>query len=103
MRKFLLLLPERTPAWVLLPVCDPDQRRLMLWSYGLMMRVRFMSVVVALVEPVATRGLVTVLRRHADALSAEVATWRRAVWERSRSRSHEPPVLPVPACKNPWV
>lgn len=103
MRKFLLLLPEWTPAWVLLPVCDPDQRRLMLWSYGLMMRVRFMSSVVALVEPVATRRLVTVLHRHADALSAEVATWRRAVWERSRSRSHEPPVLPVPACKNPWV
>jgi hypothetical protein len=62
----------------------------MLWSYGLMMRVRLMSVVVALVEPVATRGLVTVLRRHADALSADVAAWRRAVWERTPDRSHKP-------------
>jgi hypothetical protein len=103
MRKFLLLLPEWTPAWVLLPVCDPDQRRLMLWSYGLMMRVRLMSMVVALIEPVATRGLVTLLRRQSDALSAEVAAWRRAVWERSRNGSRRPPVLPVPLCKNPWV
>jgi hypothetical protein len=103
MRKLLLLLPEWTPTWVLLPACDPDQRRLVLWSYGLMMRVRLMSAVVLLVEPVATRGLVTLLRRHSDALSAEVTAWRRAVWERSRIRSPGPPALPVPRCKNPWA
>jgi hypothetical protein len=103
MRKLLLLLPEWTPAWVLLPVCDPDQRRLVLWSYGLMLRVRLMSVAVMLVEPVATQRLVGVLRRQSDALSSEVAAWRRAVWERGRSRPRTPPVLPTPLCKNPWA
>lgn len=103
MRKFLLLLPEWTPTWVLLPACDRDQRRLVLWSYGLMMRVRLMLLVVVLVEPLATRGMVTVLRRQSDALSMEVVAWRRAVRERSPSRWHGRPVLPPPTCKNPWV
>lgn len=102
MRKFLLLLPEWTPTWVLLPACDRDQRRLVLWSYALMMRVRLMLLVVALVEPLATRGLVTILRRQSDALSTEVAAWRRAVGVRSRQRFDARPVLPPPTCKNPW-
>ncbi len=103
MRKVLLLLPEWTPAWVLLPACDRDQRRLLLWSYGLMMRVRLMLLVVMLVEPLATQGMVAALRRQSDALSMEVAAWRRAVRERGRNRSQGRPVLPPPTCKNPWV
>lgn len=103
MRKFLLLLPAWMPAWALLPVCDPDQRRLILWSYRLMMRARLMSVIVTLLAPVATLWLVTLLGRHSDALSTEVAAWRRAVWERNCRRSRTPPVLPVPLCKNPWA
>jgi hypothetical protein len=103
MSKLLLSLPDWTPTWVLLPACDRDQRRLVLWSYGLMMRVRLMLLVVVLVEPVATRGMVTVLRRQSDALSTEVAAWRQAVRERSRTRSRKPPVLPPLTCNNPWV
>jgi hypothetical protein len=103
MRKFLLLLPEWAPTWILLPACDRDQRRLVLWSYGLMMRVRLMLLVVVLVEPLATRRMVTVLRHHSDALSMEVAAWRRAVRARSPNRFQGRPVLPVPRCKNPWV
>lgn len=103
MRKFLLLLPAWTPTWVLLPACDREQRRLVLWSYGLMMRVRLMLLVVMLVEPLATQGMVIALRRKSDALTKEVAAWRRAVRERGRDRFQGRPVLAPPACKNPWI
>ena len=67
-----------------------------------MMRVRLMLLVVMLVEPLATRRMVTVLRRRSDALSMEVAAWRRAVRVRGRNRSYGRPVLPPPTCGNPW-
>ena len=43
------------------------------------------------VEPLATRRMVTVLRRRSDALSMEVAAWRRAVRVRGRNRSYGRP------------
>jgi hypothetical protein len=104
MRRLLFLLPSWTPSWMLLPALDPDHRRLVLWSYGLVIRVRMMEWVVVVAAPYATRGLVAKLNRQSKSLSAEVAALKQAV--RARHCSIGKPVSlqprPLPT-GNPWV
>ncbi len=101
MRKLVLLLPAWMPSWAFLPALDTDYRRLLLWSYGLGIRVQVMSWVVAVVGPFATRRLVTLLNQRSRALSAEIAALKQAVRERRCRRMV--PVLPPLRCQNPWV
>jgi hypothetical protein len=104
MRRLLLLLPSWTPSWVLLPVFEPDYRRLVLWSYRLVIRVRMMEWVVAFVAPYAPLKLVALLNRRSQSLSAEVAALKRAVRARhtpmGRRVSPQPQVIPT---GNPWI
>src|SRR5215813_15166160 len=104
MRRLVLLLPSWTPSWMLLPALDPDYRRLVLWSYGLFIRVRVMEWVVVVAAPYATRGLVAKLNRRSRSLSAEVAALKQAV------RARRAPIgKPIPQQSqvvptgNPWV
>jgi hypothetical protein len=89
---------------VLLPAFDPDYRRLVLWSYGLVIRVRMMEWVVVVVAPHATLGLVAMLNRRSESLSAEVAALKRAVRARhdpmARRAAPQPQVIPT---GNPWI
>ena len=97
-------MPSWTPSWVLLPAFDPDYRRLVLWSYGLVIRVRMMEWVVVVVAPHATLGLVAMLNRRSESLSAEVAALKRAVRARhdpmARRAAPQPQVIPT---GNPWI
>ena len=102
MRKLLLLLPERTPFWVMLPALDPDFRRLVLWSYGLFVRLQIMAWLMSLTAPFATASVLLMLRRRSDALSAEVAALKRAVRNRRRTTEARRPPQAVPV-GNPWV
>jgi hypothetical protein len=104
MRRLLLLLPSWTPSWVLLPAFEPDYRRLVLWSYGLVIRVRMMEWVVLVVAPHAPLGLVAMLNRRSQSLSAEVAALKRAVRARhgpmARRVTAQPQGIPT---GNPWI
>lgn len=89
---------------MLLPAIDPDYRRLMLWSYGLIIRVRMMEWLVVVAVPYATLGLVAKLRHQSELLSLEVAALKRAV--RARHGSTGKPVMPQPGAvptDNPWL
>ena len=104
MRRLLLLLPSWTPSWVLLPAFDPDYRRLVLWSYGLVIRVRMMEWVVVVIAPHATLRLVAMLNRRSQSLSAEVAALKRAVralhGPMARRMTSQSKVIPT---SNPWT
>ena len=104
MRRLLLLLPSWTPSWVLLPAFDPDYRRLVLWSYGLVIRVRMMEWVVVVIAPHATLRLVAMLNRRSQSLSAEVAELKQAVRARHspmpRRLTPQPQDIPT---GNPWT
>jgi hypothetical protein len=103
MRRLLFLLPSWTPSWVLLPACDPDYRRLMFWSYRLIIRVRMMELVVLVAAPYATGRLGAILRRRSDSLSAEVAALKRAVRARHLVKQRMTPRPTIIPTGNPWV
>ena len=89
---------------MLLPVFEPDYRRLVLWSYRLIIRVRVMEWVVVVVAPHAPIRLVAMLNRRSQSLSAEVAALKRAVRARhgpmARWVTPQPQVIPT---GNPWT
>lgn len=89
---------------MLLPALDPEYRRLVLWSYGLVIRVRMMEWVVVVVAPHVTLRLVAMLNRRSQSLSAEVAALKRAVRARHgpmpRRVTPQPKVIPT---GNPWI
>jgi hypothetical protein len=89
---------------VLFPVFEPDYRRLVLWSYRLIIRVRMMEWVVVVVAPHAPLRLVAMLNRRSQSLSAEVAALKRAVRARhgpmARRVTAQPEVIPT---DNPWI
>ena len=103
MRRLLLLLPSWTPSWVLLPVFEPDYRRLVLWSYRLIIRVRMMEWVVVVVAPHAPLSLVAMLNRRSQSLSAEVAALKRAVRARHAPMGRRAPPPQVIPTGNPWI
>ena len=89
---------------MLLPVFEPDYRRLVLWSYRLIIRVRVMEWVVVVVAPHAPIRLVAMLNRRSQSLSAEVAALKRAV--RARHGPMGGRVIPQPKViptGNPWI
>lgn len=102
MRKLLLLLPAWTPSWVILPALDRDYRRLVLWSYRLVVKVQMMSWIVSLAGPFATPGVAAFLNRQADALSAEMAKFRRALRERRQAGAVRAATIRTEQASNPW-
>jgi hypothetical protein len=104
MRRLLLQLPSWTPSWVLLPLFEPDYRRLVLWSYRLVIRVRMMEWIVVVVAPYAPLRLVALLNRRSRSLSAEVAALKRAVRARHEPKGRQAPPQPHPVpTGNPWI
>jgi len=94
---------NRCPAWMLLPIYERDYRRLVVWSYVLVARARALECAVAMAAPFATVGLVAALRRHTDALSADIATFKRRVRERHRAMGVGAVATRIETPPNPWV
>ena len=89
---------------MLLPAFDRDYRRLVLWSYGLVIRIRVMEWVVVVVAPHATLRLVAMLNRRSESLSAEVAALKQAVRARHSPMGGRVPAQPeVIPTGNPWI
>jgi hypothetical protein len=101
MRRLFFMLPNRTPFWVLLPVLDRDYRRLVWWSYRLVVKVRLVSWAVTVAHPVATPWLTGLLNRRAEAVSEEVQGLKRCI----RARHRRPAVAPIRPTSpgNPWI
>lgn len=97
MRRLFLMLPDRTPSWVMLPVLDRDYRALVLWTYRLMVKVRTMAWIVGLLAPFATPGLAALLNRRSASLSVEVQALKRSIRDRRRLSARTVPVI------NPWA
>lgn len=89
---------------MLLPVFEPDYRRLVLWSYRLIIRVRVMEWVVVVVAPHAPLRLVSMLNRRSQSLAAEVVALKRAVRARHGPMGRRVPPQPqgIPT-GNPWI
>ena len=90
MEKFI----ARCPLWLAIPFVDREYRRLLIWSYVLIVRVFVLECVMSLASLFATRGVVAFLRRRTAGLSADIAELRRAVRARNGMA-----ILPP----NPWT
>jgi len=88
---------------MLIPVLDRDYRQLVVWSYVLTVRASLLSWAVALCMPFATVWLVTTLHRHADALSDDIAVFKRRVRARRLVTAAQAAARAGPPPGNPWV
>jgi hypothetical protein len=103
MRKPLPSWTAHLPTWLVVVATDREYRRLTVWSYALVIRVRWMFWVAKVAALAPTPALAAMLHRHADALTAEIAALKRAV--RARRLANISP-LPRPAAgtfTNPWA
>jgi hypothetical protein len=101
--------------WIIVPIYRPEYRRLLLWSFTLSMRLQLLSLMVTIVSPVATPGLLLLLRRRFENLRIEVAEFKRAVHaprsrlllQREMELARQAPVAveatTATAYENPWV
>ncbi len=87
---------------MLFPVLDRDYRQLVLWSYVLTVRANLLSWTVALCMPFATVWLVTTLHCQAEALSDDIAVFKRRVRVRRQLTAARAAAQAGPPA-NPWI
>jgi hypothetical protein len=88
-------------SWLLVPILYSDYRRMMIRCHMLSVRLALLSLLVSVVSPFATPGLLRLLRGWFERLRADVGEFGRAV-HTSRRRT-TPPMAPVAEWQNPWV
>lgn len=80
----------RALNWVLVPLCYPEYRRLVTRSFILSLRLEMLCALFAVLSPIATPGLLLLLRRWFDNLRSDVADFRRLVRARRREFAAAP-------------
>lgn len=101
--------------WILVPICRPDCRRLVLWSFTLSLRLTLLRLLLSIVLPIATPGMLLLVRHWFEALRAEAAEFRRAVYaprsrlvlqreaDKARPKPAAAETISATACQNPWL
>ena len=91
------------PAWLVVVSIDREYRRLTVWSYALMIRVRWMAWLAELSALVPTPALVALLHRRAEALAIEIADLKRAVRARREANEMRSARSVAETFTNPWA
>ncbi len=103
MRKPLPSWAAYLPTWLVVVVTDREYRELTVWSYALVMRVRWMLWMAKLSMLAPTPALSAMLNRQADALTAEIAALKRAVRVRREANILQPARPVAGTFINPWI
>jgi hypothetical protein len=103
MRKPLPSWAAYLPTWLVVVATDREFRELTVWSYALVIRVRWMFWMAKLSTLAPTPALAAMLHRHADALTAEIAALKRAMQARRDANILHPARPAAGTFTNPWT